>query len=243
MTATERPTKRRVARRYAVGVPKKRISACATRLVFSVTTKASRTTGFESWPISLPGVVWTKIPTIGRTRKTSVTAASATNRPPPSLSPNRLVIAYDFGLTRGRKPYASSLAWPFLLSTSLMNACAAGLFVLVETTQIPYCTFGCAQAGILITFTLPGHGLRVGRVDEARIDLTESRHAPSTVRTSGSWLTTFAFTAAAMFMFLRICCVYVPTGTAGRGDVDLDAVLREAVDVLDVAPGSTSGRR
>jgi hypothetical protein len=24
------------------------------------------------------------------------------------------------------------------------------------TTQIPYCTFGCAQAGTLITITFPG---------------------------------------------------------------------------------------
>ena len=33
--------------RYAVGVPKNRISACATRLVFSVTTKASTDDGIR----------------------------------------------------------------------------------------------------------------------------------------------------------------------------------------------------
>ena len=33
---------------------------------------------------------------------------------------------------------------------------AADLWVLCETTQMPYRTFGCAQAGILTTFTLPG---------------------------------------------------------------------------------------
>jgi hypothetical protein len=38
----------------------------------------------------------------------------------------------------------------------LTNACAACLFWLAETTQIPYCTLGCAQAGILSTVTWPG---------------------------------------------------------------------------------------
>ncbi len=34
-----------------------------------------------------------------------------------------------------------------------MNARPAALLVLCATTQIPYCTFGCAHAGILITST------------------------------------------------------------------------------------------
>ncbi len=37
-----------------------------------------------------------------------------------------------------------------------MKALAAGFCELEETTQMPYCTFGCAQAGTLTTFTLPG---------------------------------------------------------------------------------------
>ena len=37
-----------------------------------------------------------------------------------------------------------------------MNACASALFALLETTQMPYCTFGCAQAGTLSTVTWPG---------------------------------------------------------------------------------------
>ncbi len=49
-----------------------------------------------------------------------------------------------------------SFFWPALLSTRLMNALAAGFWLLLETTQMPYCTFGCAQAGTLITLTLPG---------------------------------------------------------------------------------------
>ena len=37
-----------------------------------------------------------------------------------------------------------------------MNAFAPALLWLAETTQIPYCTFGCAQAGIFSTFTFFG---------------------------------------------------------------------------------------
>ena len=43
-----------------------------------------------------------------------------------------------------------------MLSTSLMNCCAAVLLLLAETTAIEYVTFGCAHAGTLITVTLPG---------------------------------------------------------------------------------------
>jgi hypothetical protein len=64
-------------------VPKSRISACAIALVLRLTTKASLTTGFDSWWRSLPGVVWTKIPTIGRARNASVTTATARKRPTP----------------------------------------------------------------------------------------------------------------------------------------------------------------
>ena len=46
--ASERPGKRRVAIRYAVGVPKTRISNCAIRLVLRLTTKASLTTSLDS---------------------------------------------------------------------------------------------------------------------------------------------------------------------------------------------------
>src|SRR5262245_23647016 len=81
VTATAWPGKRRVASRYAVGVPNRTISACAIALVFRLTMKASRTTGFESWSSRCPGLVWAKIATIGSARNTSVTIAIATNRP------------------------------------------------------------------------------------------------------------------------------------------------------------------
>ena len=49
MTASERPGKRRLASRWAAGVPSRRISAWAISVVFRLTTSASVTTGFQSW--------------------------------------------------------------------------------------------------------------------------------------------------------------------------------------------------
>jgi len=48
VTASEWPGKLRPAGTKAAGVPKATISSCADRLVFRLTTNASRTTGFES---------------------------------------------------------------------------------------------------------------------------------------------------------------------------------------------------
>ena len=39
-----------------------------------------------------------------------------------------------------------------MLNTCRTKAWAAVFSLLAETTQIPYCTFGCAHAGTLITF-------------------------------------------------------------------------------------------
>src|SRR5262252_7760187 len=70
------------------------------RLVLSVTMKASRTTGFESWSSSFPGDVWTKMPTIGSSRKTSVTTVTATKR---KLSSHRLTGLRLSGVGTGRR--------------------------------------------------------------------------------------------------------------------------------------------
>ena len=43
---------------------------------------------------------------------------------------------------RGRNPAARSFAWPALLKTLLTNLRATALWVLLETMQIPYWTFG-----------------------------------------------------------------------------------------------------
>ena len=73
---SERPGKRRLASRYAVGVPKSSTSACAIKVVLKLTISASVTTGLESWSISWPGGTWTKIASIGSARNASATAAA-----------------------------------------------------------------------------------------------------------------------------------------------------------------------
>ena len=50
VTTSARPGKRRRAMSHAVGVPKPRISALATRFVRSVTASASRTAGSREQP-------------------------------------------------------------------------------------------------------------------------------------------------------------------------------------------------
>ena len=53
-------------------------------------------------------------------------------------------------------PAATNFACaPFEISF-VMYACAAARFPLALTTAMPYCTFGCAQAGNFRTVTLPG---------------------------------------------------------------------------------------
>ena len=55
VTTQRAPGKRRVARRYAAGVPNRRISACAISARLELTIERVATTGFESWSISSPG--------------------------------------------------------------------------------------------------------------------------------------------------------------------------------------------
>ena len=83
-TSSERPRKRRVARRYAVGVPSRSTSACAIALVFRLTTSASVTTGRESWATRSVGETRAKIATIGNSKKPSATAAAANTPALPS---------------------------------------------------------------------------------------------------------------------------------------------------------------
>src|SRR5262245_13430747 len=111
-----------------------------------------------------------------------------------------------FGFTRGRNPAAMSFAWPALPRTLAMKAWPSALLALELTTHMPYCTFGCAHAGTLITVTRPGTVF-------ASVEYTNPASAsPSatferTSRTSVSWLTTFFVTEAERFMFFRICRV------------------------------------
>jgi len=76
--ASECPRNLRLARRNAAGVPKRRISVCAIRLVFRLTTNASCTTGFPSCSTSSAGDVCAKIATIGRSRNVIATTAAPT---------------------------------------------------------------------------------------------------------------------------------------------------------------------
>ena len=145
-----RPGKRRVARRYAVGVPNSSTSACAISVVLKLTISASVTTGFESWSISCPGGTRKKIASTGSARNASVIPAAA------KYATASSALRMPTSVGSGRKPAASSFFWPALLRTSLMNFFAAVLCVLEDTTAIAYVTFGCAQAGILMTFTFPG---------------------------------------------------------------------------------------
>ncbi len=48
VTTSDRPRNRRVAKKYAVGVPNARIATCEITIVFRLTTSASFTTGFEN---------------------------------------------------------------------------------------------------------------------------------------------------------------------------------------------------
>ena len=69
VTTSARPRKRRLASRYASGVPNRRISACAISDVLTLTISASVTTGLDSWWSSLPGGTRRKIAATGSTQE------------------------------------------------------------------------------------------------------------------------------------------------------------------------------
>ena len=149
VTSAPRPRKRR-ASRYASGVPSTRIAACAIALVSRLTTSASVTTGFESWSTSRPGGSWVSSAASGSARNASASAArgeederdeqASQRRPrvtPTSSSSSACGSAiFSFGFVSGRKPKESSLAWPALLRTSVMNAFAAAWLGLLVTTAM-----------------------------------------------------------------------------------------------------------
>ena len=130
--ASERPGKRRVASRYAVGVPKSRISACAIRLVFRLTMKRVRDDRVRELVDQLARrYVCTKIATIGSSeeRRARPRRRAEQERRAGFVAKTSRADALPacVGFTRGRKPAARSFAWPALLSTLLMNACASRL--------------------------------------------------------------------------------------------------------------------
>jgi hypothetical protein len=86
VTKNARPRKLRVAIRYAVGVPKSKISAFAINVVFSVTSSASTAAGSVIPSTSRPSGIWRKIARIGRSRNERVTAVANA-----SAAPNRLL--------------------------------------------------------------------------------------------------------------------------------------------------------
>src|SRR5581483_3757661 len=80
VTRRARPGNRRVASRYAAGVPARSVSANAIPFVFAVTASASRTTRSSSRASSAPGETRRKIASIGSSRKPSATAVAAPAR-------------------------------------------------------------------------------------------------------------------------------------------------------------------
>ena len=75
VTSSDRPGKRRVARKYAAGVPTT-ISAIEIAFVFSVTRNASRATSLQAVD-RLRNRTSQKIATIGRARKTTLIATAS----------------------------------------------------------------------------------------------------------------------------------------------------------------------
>ena len=163
---------------YAVGVPKSRISTCAIRRRLELTISASVTTGFESWSISSPGRDVEKIATIGQRRGTRA-------RPPPrgsrrgraalgarSTRPAALTSPTSSSGAAGSRRPASSSGRP-CSSTSLMNACAAALLRARGDDRHRVGDLRLRPGRDLDHGHLAGHGLRVGRVDEAGVGLAE----------------------------------------------------------------------
>ena len=69
VTRSARPRKVRVASKYAAGVPKRRISAFATRLVFRLTTSASTAARLVMPSSSWRSGIWRKIASTGSSEK------------------------------------------------------------------------------------------------------------------------------------------------------------------------------
>ena len=129
MTTTSRGGYARVAIQYAAGVPNRRISAIEIAFVSSVTRSASFAASLPSAAISSPGGTRRKIATTGRRRNASATLVARA-----SVAPEQHVYVDDFGT--GRKPAFLSAVWPLADRIALIHACAAVLFVDLETTAI-----------------------------------------------------------------------------------------------------------
>ena len=91
------PLKRRDASTYAVGVPTTRTRSCASTVVFPLTISASVTTGLPNCAKSVQGETWTKIATIGKSRKLNPTNVAAKT---PPANATRLTVFTEGGTLR-----------------------------------------------------------------------------------------------------------------------------------------------
>ena len=131
VSTTARPRNRRRATRYAAGVPTRKMIACATRLVFAVTTSASRTTPLPSWPRSSPG---RHAQEHGGDRQQEEREREAEREDERDVERRA---ARHFFAAGTPNPAAVRRARPVLPSTLVMKARASALFALAETTQMP----------------------------------------------------------------------------------------------------------
>src|SRR4030088_439061 len=83
--SADRPRKRLVARRYAVGVPSTRMSACARSVVFRLTTSASVTTELPSCATRRAGETRANTAMTGSARKARLTKLAANTAIPATV--------------------------------------------------------------------------------------------------------------------------------------------------------------